>query len=433
MKKLFGALCIAAILAVALASPVFAWPGDADSTPSCEGVTVTGNVGNLPYYTDNSGPSRERYTTAAVTFGEGFFPWNGANSLNGHITITWSGRQTSSNWGITWTNVGGSHPENKNWSENLPNDCKKIWVCHKDAQPSNNWQAIEISINAWNNGSVGGHTNGAHGGDFGPLSGPNDPACTPPPPPDLCTNFEGPQGTMPDGYEDPDGDKVCTPIYVACTQQTEQAPVCGNWSDWVWNGTEFTRMRTCSVTSVDAVDGQTVCGSRNYDETGTRPADSCEVKTDKIYGSPVVSWDAGTSSWVTTTPWEILDATNNSIVCDSGEESSSEPGDVCQYNNQLPADDINCVPPPPVCDPDYNGEAEGCGEPPVLTCGDGYIMKDGACVARGKSCAEYFAAHPEAQLHQDGIAYRCMKEGAEPSWFEFKWFEFTTWLDSLRR
>lgn len=53
----------------------------------------------------------------------------------------------------------------------------KIWVCHVDAPPSNNRQAIHISQSAWENSGEGSHSPGAHGGDFGPISGPNDPDC----------------------------------------------------------------------------------------------------------------------------------------------------------------------------------------------------------------------------------------------------------------
>lgn len=52
-----------------------------------------------------------------------------------------------------------------NDSITIPDCSKKITICHVDGQ-SGNSQKITISERAWENGSVGGHKPGAHGGDY---------------------------------------------------------------------------------------------------------------------------------------------------------------------------------------------------------------------------------------------------------------------------
>lgn len=95
-----------------------------------------------------------------------------------------------------------------------------------------------------------------------------------PPPTDLCTNLEEIQPTMPDGYEDPDGDGVCTliPPPEKCEETT---PDYGRWSDWEVDPNDASQMiRYRTVIYYDSNDSTVVCGEETESDAMPRPV--CE-------------------------------------------------------------------------------------------------------------------------------------------------------------
>ena len=83
----------------------------------------------------------------------------------------------------------------------------------------------------------------------------------PPPPVDLCSNIAGNQETMPAGYEDPDGDKVCTLIPpILCSSMSDWTLV-GDTPEWVVASDLLSRTKTFNYAKYDLI-YQGVCDTK---------------------------------------------------------------------------------------------------------------------------------------------------------------------------
>lgn len=360
MKKylFFAVLFVMVAASLMPSSSVAAWPKDFDVVEGCESAWV---VNLVPADTRYQG-----YKFEGMTYTGGSY--NAQGVASGKVYFKW--KQVSHPF--------NTKTESFNWSASRPANCTDC-ANPVDGAPLSTWSdwtgAGETQVSTrvvslvdadWSAYSCGSRIEQRE--RTGNL---------------YCSNgaYDGVEGWYFEG-ELPSGatDGAC-PEYVACTQTTQLPESCTPFSEWVWNGTQFEQSATCTTNVVDLHDNSVACSSTSREIVNYRPADSCELVTDKIYGEPVTSWDVDTSSWITRTPWTVYDANNSAIVCDSGVEESSEPGEACtdpDANNV--GQPLPCTyNPPVVCEPeDYNGDEEGCGVPPVV-CDDQSVPIDGIC------------------------------------------------------
>ncbi len=417
-KSLFAALSLALIASIVFTSIAFAWSGGVNSSGSCEGVTVTANPED-PYWEDHSGMSQVKWIPISTT-GTGFFPWNGSNHQSGSVNVTWK-KYTSNNFGVTWTATSATHSESYSWSKNLSNDCKKIWVCHVPEGNPLNKQAIEISQNAWTNGSVGGHKAGAHGGDFGPISGPNDPSCQPPPP--VCTYTTAVDGPWSDYEVNPnDPASLIRHKVVTYYDATETTHVCDTqivYDDPItrplcqWSTATYADEQACQPPP--PVLGCTDDTATNYNPLATQDDGTCTFPPPPVYGctdstatnyNALATVDDGSCTYA---PPPVLGCTDNTAT---------------NYNPQATQDDGSCT---YTEEPTYctDETANNVGQP--LPCTYDQTPTEDPDPG-GRSLNEFCTTHPQAVTFCEEHGF--WKAGAENP-LEIWVINTITWFESL--